>query len=59
MLNHKDYLEWSKIKAAEHNGALNKNRGFDYKEGEVLWASIGQNIGYEEDGKEICLLGQC
>ena len=51
MLEQKDYTNWHKVKTMEHNGSLNKNRGLNYREGQIYWASIGQNIGYEEDGK--------
>ena len=51
MLEQKDYTDWHKVKTMEHNGSLKKNRGLNYREGRIYWVSIGQNIGYEEDGK--------
>ena len=53
MLEEKHYIEWNKIKTTEHNGSLGKNRGLNYKEGQIYWVSVGQNIGYEEDGKGV------
>ena len=47
MLEEKDYTKWHKVKTIEHNSSLGDNRGLNYREGQVYWASIGQNIGYE------------
>ena len=51
MLEKKDYTKWHKVKTTEHNGSLGPERGLNYKEGQIYWVSIGQNVGYEEDGK--------
>ena len=51
MLEKKDYTKWHEVKTMEHNGSLGNNRKPSYKEGRIYWVSIGQNIGYEEDGK--------
>ncbi len=44
----KDYLEWSKEKSRINNLG-NRPKGF--KISEIWYCSIGENIGYEEDGK--------
>ncbi|MEK7117130.1 MAG: type II toxin-antitoxin system PemK/MazF family toxin [Patescibacteria group bacterium] len=45
----KRFLEWIKIKEFLH---LKKNPpGFN--EQEIWWANIGENIGHEEDGKDV------
>ena len=43
MLEEKDYTKWHEIKTMEHNSSLGDNRGLNYREGQVYWASIGQN----------------
>ncbi len=43
----KDYEKWMPVKAALNNA---ENRPL-YKEREVFWVSIGENVGFEEDGK--------
>lgn len=45
--NHKDYIQWMPVKAKLHNA---RDRPL-YKEREVFWISIGENVGFEEDGK--------
>ena len=44
----KSFKNWIIIKKRLH---FLSNRPKGYKEGEVWWASLGCNIGYEEDGK--------
>lgn len=46
----KDYQRWAKLKSNLHNKFLNFN-GFSYREGEIYWACLGENVGWEEDGK--------
>lgn len=43
----KDFKDWHKAKKEIHNS---KERHF-YHEREVRWCCIGENIGYETDGK--------
>jgi mRNA interferase MazF len=43
----KDYKDWMAHKAQINNA--NKRPG--YRVGDIWWASIGENIGFEEDGK--------
>jgi mRNA interferase MazF len=42
-----EFVKWTKLKVRIH---LNDNRLF-FKEREVWWASIGMNIGFEQNGK--------
>ena len=43
----KNYLQWTPVKIL-----LNKNtQRPTYKEGDVFWMSVGENIGFEQDGK--------
>jgi mRNA interferase MazF len=44
----KDYKDWMPVKADIHNKA---NRPKVYKKGEIWLCNIGENIGYENDGK--------
>jgi len=44
----KDFREWMKLKTSLQN-AEKRPRG--YVQGEVWWTSVGENLGYEEDGK--------
>jgi hypothetical protein len=44
----KDYRKWSPVKAIIHNSG---SHPLGYKEREVWWCSVGENIGFEEDGK--------
>lgn len=43
----KKFNEWNKLKTILHNN--NKEQYF--KERDIFWASVGVNIGYEQDGK--------
>lgn len=43
----KDYKRWTKTKAQINNAGKRPNR---YTEGHIYWASIGENIGTEQDG---------
>jgi mRNA-degrading endonuclease toxin of MazEF toxin-antitoxin module len=43
----KDYLKWMPVKAEINNASVRPT----YKEGEVFWMSVGENIGFEQDGK--------
>jgi len=45
----KRFLEWIKIKEFLHI----KKQPPSFNEGEIWWANIGENIGHEEDGKDI------
>lgn len=44
----KDYITWTPVKASIHN---NGNRPLNYRAREIWVCSIGDNIGFEEDGK--------
>ena len=48
---YKDYKNWMALKAHIHNDLASPNSDFSYREGLVYWMNIGENIGYEEDGK--------
>ncbi|MDR0979958.1 MAG: type II toxin-antitoxin system PemK/MazF family toxin [Candidatus Nomurabacteria bacterium] len=43
----KNYENWTPVKASLNSG----KRMPSYREGNVYWASIGENIGFEQDGK--------
>ena len=43
------FANWTKLKIRIHASETNKNVYF--KEGQIWWASIGQNIGVEANGK--------
>ena len=43
----KDFIEWSKNKADIHNERM---RPF-FHEREIWWCSLGENVGFEQDGK--------
>ena len=43
------FFEWTKLKIRIHVS----NRIIYFKEREIWWSSLGLNIGYEEDGKNI------
>jgi mRNA interferase MazF len=43
----KDYLNWMPIKADINNSAVRPR----YNAGDVVWISIGENVGFEQDGK--------
>lgn len=45
---YKDYTEWMKVKSKIHNG---KAYLYGYKEREIRICNMGENIGFEEDGK--------
>jgi hypothetical protein len=45
--NKKNYALWMPIKADINNDA----RRPDFKERDIFWTSIGENVGFEEDGK--------
>jgi mRNA interferase MazF len=43
----KDYIRWNEIKKnIENTGKEQK-----FRDGEIWWCSLGENIGFEEDGK--------
>lgn len=44
----KKFIEWSKLKFKIHTSL---DIDFYFKEREIWWASIGQNIGSEQNGK--------
>lgn len=44
------FSEWAKLKPLIHFGELTEPEVF-FKERQIWWASIGQNIGSEENGK--------
>jgi mRNA interferase MazF len=44
----KDYKAWMPIKAKINNGSMRPPR---YKERDIWICSVGENIGFEEDGK--------
>jgi mRNA interferase MazF len=46
----KDYIDWSRVKAKIHNSA---NHPIGYKEREIRLCNLGENIGFEEDGKGV------
>lgn len=46
-MGQKDYKMWMPVKAAINNRAVRP----EFKERDVFWASIGENVGYEQDGK--------
>jgi mRNA interferase MazF len=43
----KDYLNWMPVKAEINNAAVRPR----YNSGDVVWVSIGENVGFEQDGK--------
>ena len=43
----KDYAQWTPLKIALNNST----RRPTYKEGDVFWLGIGENVGFEQDGK--------
>jgi len=45
----KDFSHWHEVKT-EINNQPEKNKPFFY-EREIWWVSIGQNVGFEKDGK--------
>lgn len=45
----KDFIKWTKLKIRIH--FLERKSEFYFKNREIWWASLGQNIGFEEDGK--------
>ena len=47
MFGMKDFDSWNLLKKEIHN----RNVKQTYHESEIWWASIGVNIGFEEDGK--------
>jgi len=44
----KKFINWTKLKFKIH---ICKNINFYFKERDIWWASLGINIGYEQDGK--------
>ncbi|MDR1015733.1 MAG: type II toxin-antitoxin system PemK/MazF family toxin [Coriobacteriales bacterium] len=46
-MGEKDYSRWMPVKA----GVNNAGRHASFKERDVFWTSIGENVGFEEDGK--------
>lgn len=43
----KDYIKWHEIK----KNIEDKNKEQKFRDGEIWWCSLGENIGFEEDGK--------
>ncbi len=43
----KKFIAWTKLKIKIYIS----ERVIYFREGEIWWASLGANIGYEEDGK--------
>ena len=43
----KKFDEWNEVKKQVHN----RNNIIHFKEREVYWASIGENVGFEQNGK--------
>jgi len=43
----KAFQEWHSVKESLHNS----NKNIFFKERDIFWASIGINIGFEQDGK--------
>lgn len=50
-LKSKDYKKWMGVKARLQENAVNEDYRNSYREGDIYWVSIGENVGYEEDGK--------
>lgn len=51
-LREKDYKNWMIVKKKIHSKTLSsKKHHTRVRRGEVYWASIGENIGHEQDGK--------
>ena len=46
-MNKKDYGLWMLLKSKIHNCA----ERVEFKERDIFWISVGENIGFEEDGK--------
>jgi mRNA-degrading endonuclease toxin of MazEF toxin-antitoxin module len=45
----KDYKDWMQVKA-KINSTSERPK---YNEGDIYWMSIGENIGFEQDGKGV------
>jgi len=43
------FVEWTKLKIKLH--LSNKEKELYFREGEIWWASLGANVGHEEEGK--------
>ena len=43
----KDYIKWHEIK----KNIEDKNKEQKFRDGEIWWCSLGENVGFEEDGK--------
>jgi mRNA interferase MazF len=43
------FVDWTKKKIRHHSDRKSKN--FYFREKEIWWAALGQNIGYEANGK--------
>lgn len=48
LLVEKDFKKWHKLKSEIHNS---ENTRVFFHEREVWWCSLGENIGFEQDGK--------
>ena len=46
----KDYVAWTRIKS-EINNKISFIENKYFKERDIWWANVGENIGFEEDGK--------
>lgn len=51
LLKPKNFIQWTNLKAIVHNNFLNRPLYIHYKEGSIYHTYVGQNIGYEQDGK--------
>ncbi|MFA7169790.1 MAG: hypothetical protein WC178_02965 [Candidatus Paceibacterota bacterium] len=45
----KDYKNWHNLKLKIENNGTKKKKKF--REREIWWCSLGENIGFEQDGK--------
>ena len=43
------FVQWTKLKIKLH--LSNKEKELYFREGEIWWASLGANVGHEEEGK--------
>lgn len=50
-IEYKDYKKWMDVKSVLQAGAVKASSTIGYREGDIFWMCIGENVGYEEDGK--------
>lgn len=50
-INYKDYEKWMNVKSTIQTYAVDAKDPIGYREGDIFWTSIGENVGFEEDGK--------